>query len=78
MQTAEGSYHQRDNLNLFTFLTKEHSQKGSAARSTAVSVIYFALCIANLSVFCHRSARDFYLHMIGNHGVTADYAERSH
>jgi len=30
------------------FLTKEHSQKGSDACITAVSLIYFSLCIANL------------------------------
>jgi len=78
MLTAAGSYHQRDSLNLFTFLMKEYSQKGSDACIAAVSLLYSSLCIANFSVFCHRSARDYYVHVIGNNGVLSDYAERSH
>lgn len=78
MLTAEGSHHQRESLNLFIFLKKEHSQKGSDACIIALSLFYFSLYIANLSVFCHRSARDFDVHLTGNHRVTANYAERSH
>jgi len=78
MLTAEGSYHQRDSFNLFIYLTTEHSQKASDACITAVSLISFSMCIASLSVLFHRSARNFYVHLIGNHGLLADYAERSH
>ena len=77
MLTAEGSYHQRDSLNLYMFLTKEHSQKGSDAciNCSFINLVFTVHC---KFVSCHRSTRDYYVHLIGNHGVLSDYAERGH